>query len=695
MLDNMETNTAAVEPYDNRAEFDNAVHLTAEAAKAYHAETGLTMPDAEWDRLTDKIAATLTLHPDWDDHGVTTQVAAGQGVGDVPHPTPMLSLEKVQDFEVDPTALDDIEDFNRFLARVGNGGVSTDVKVDGGALRVTYVDGVLTQAVTRGDGKAGEDVTANILRTPVRGLPARLNSNWTGEVRGEVYMSYTDFEEASVNRVLAGGTPFANPRNAASGVLRAITRNYEATLSFAAYALTETRDSASAEATHQARMARATSLGFTTAASLTPGTPFTDPFGDTAAQVKQQIIAIKIARDSLDFPIDGAVVAYNSDYDRSVAGEGRKTPKWAMAWKYPPREGATTVTGLDMAIGRTGRLSLTVLLDPIYLDGSTVSKASGHNPSWLVASGLGVGMTALVVKRGDIIPYASLLDGPQPETAIAFTLPDACPQCGEAWDKSSLLWRCHTPDCSRAGRITWAASKTCWDIDGLSTARVEAMVEQEVVKDIADLFDLTVEQVANVKMGTTSTGADTFIGTKNAATIVNGIEHAKTQPLWRTIAALGLRFTASTFGNRFAEHFETLEAFRDATLDDLMQVEAVKGGRGTVIHAQLQDARPTIDRLIAAGVTTKVEEVIAPEGKELPWVGKKVVVSGSVPGMGREEAKEAARKLGAAVSGSVSKNTTLLVAGDGAGSKLTKAEDLGVEVMTAEDFADLYSSIFG
>lgn len=691
----METNTAAVAPFDTRAEFNDAVNQAADAAKAYHAKTSTIMADGDWDALADRITATLTLHPDWDDKGVTTQVAAGQGIGDVPHPTPMLSLDKVQDSQVDPTALDEIEEFNRFLSRVGNGGLSTEVKVDGSAFRGRYENGVFVQGVTRGDGQAGEDVTANILRAPVRGLPARLDSNWTGEIRGEIYMTYADFEAASDSRVAAGGAPFANPRNAASGVLRAITRNYDATLSFAAYALNETRDSASAEATHQARMDRARSLGFTTAASLTPGNPFTDPFGDAAAQVKAQIIAIKVARDTLGFPIDGAVVAYNSDYDRASAGEGSRTPKWGMAWKFPPREGTSVARRVDLAIGRTGRLSLTLRYDQIPLDGSRLSKASGHNPSWLAASRIGAGMNLLIVKRGDIIPYASLLDGPQPADAVPFTLPDTCPQCDEAWDKSSLLWRCHTPSCSLVGRIEWAASKTCWDIDGLSTARVEAMVEQEVVKDIADLFDLTVEQVANVKMGESTTGADVLIGTTVATTIINGIEQAKAQPLWRTIAALGLRFTASTFGNRFAEHFKTLEAFRDATLDDLMQVEAVKEGRGSVIHAQLQTARPIIDRLIAAGVTTKVEEVVAPEGKELPWVGKKVVVSGSVPGMGREEAKEAARKLGAAVSGSVSKNTTLLVAGPGAGSKMTKAEALGVDVMDSEDFAALYASIFG
>lgn len=688
MLDIMETNTAAVTPFDTRDEFDNAVHLTAEAAKAYAAEDGLTMPDAEWDRLTDKIAATLALHPDWDDQGVATQVAAGQGVGDIPHPTPMLSLDKVTDTNPAQNAISENEDLDAFFRRSGITGLNVEVKLDGNAIRAVYEHGRLVQAVTRGDGNAGEDVTTNVLRAPgVRGLPAVLNTNWTGEVRGEIFMTYADFDEASENRVEAGGKPFANPRNAVSGCLRAINRTYDATMSFGAYSLTDD----TGVTTHTALMQRAEALGFTTAASLTPG----EAICDSVADAKFQIVRIKVARDTLGFPIDGAVISYDRNTERARVGDSSRSPNWAIAWKYPAREGKSAARSVEMAIGRTGRLSLTLHYDPIRLDGSTVSKASGHNPSWLAASGIGAGMNLLVVKRGDIIPYASLLDGDQPENTTPFVLPDTCPNCDEAWDKTSKLWRCHTPDCSRAGRITWAAGKTCWDIDGLSTSRVEAMVEQEVVKDIADLFDLTVEQVANVKMGESSAGADVLIGATVATTIINGIEKAKSQPLWRTIAALGLRFTGSTFGNRFAEHFKTLEAFRDATLDDLMQVEAVKDGRGTVIHAQLQDAREVINRLIAAGITTEVEEAVAPEGKELPWVGKKVVVSGSVPGMGREEAKEAARKMGAAVSGSVSKNTTLLVAGDGAGSKLAKAEDLGVEVMTADDFADLYASIFG
>lgn len=689
-----------VAPFNSRSEFDEAVARAAEAARVYYDADALVMPDAVYDALVDRIAVTRALHPDWDDAGVTTEVAAGQSAGgDVPHPTPMLSLDKVADTQANQNAIDESGELNRFLDRAGKSGYTVEVKLDGNAIRAVYEQGRLVQAVTRGDGQAGEDVTANVLRTPgIHGLPATLDQPFTGEVRGEVFMTFADFDAASENRVEAGGKPFANPRNATAGCLRALNRSFEARMSFGAYQVegwlpradgnttTTTMDS------HYERMRFAADLGFTTAASLAPTEARVHA---SAVDAKLALVAIKAARDTLPFPIDGAVIAYNDQAARAAVGEGNRAPRWALAFKYPPREGVTTVEGVDLAIGRTGRLSLTLRLAPLYLDGSTVSRASGHNPAWLAASGLGVGMNVLLVKRGDIIPYASLLDGPQPADATPFVLPEVCPNCAEPWDKTSKLWRCHTPSCSRVGRVEWAASKKCWDIDGLSTARVEALVEADLVVDIADLFDLSVDQIAGVKMGVSETGADILIGPTVAATIVNGIEKAKTQPLARTIAALGLRFTGSTFGRRFAEHFKTLQAFRDATLEDLMQVEAVKEGRGTVIHAQLQEARATIDRLIAAGVTTEVETVAAPEGKSLPWVGKKVVVSGAVPGMGREEAKEAATRLGATIAGSVSKNTTLLVAGPGAGSKLAKAEALGVEVMDAEKFAALYAEVYG
>ena len=680
MLDSMETHTATVAPFDTRTEFDNAVAKAAEAAEAYYDTDAVVMVDADYDTLVDRIAATRDNNPDWDDHGVTSAVAGGQSAGgDVTHPVPMLSLSKTK-------SIDEVADFVRRV----NGLVAVEVKIDGLAVRVEYRNGILVLAATRGDGLTGENVTPQVLRgTGIHGLPTTLPTAWTGEVRGEIFMTDTDFDAASNLRVERGGKPFANPRNATAGSLRKTGDENFMPMSFAAYDITgeivDNHDS------YLGRMAEARRLGFQTASHIGPDSTR----WSTVETVAAAIARIESLRDTLGFPIDGAVIKADLDADRARLGSASRTPRWATSFKYSPREASSVLRSVEVSIGRTGRLSLTAHIDPVLVDGSVVSKASGHNAPWMAAAGLGPGMNILVVKRGDIIPYISLLDGDQPANATPWVAPETCPQCGEAWDKTSILWRCHTPACSVTGKIEWFGDRSTMDVEGLSTATAEALVEAGLVNDIADLFDLTVEQVAAVKIGTTSSGADRLIGTATATRLINGIEASKSQPLNRVIASLGLRFTGKTFGRRFADAFKTLEAFRDATLEELMQVEAVKDGRGTLIHKGLQDSRDTIDRLIAAGVTTAVEEAAAPEGKELPFVGMKVVVSGTVPGMGRTEAQEAAIKLGAVVSGSVSKNTSLLVAGDGAGSKMTKAEALGVTVMPAEDFAALYASIFG
>lgn len=681
MLDNMETNpTAAASPYATRTDFDEAVNRAAEAAKAYYDTDAVNMVDADYDHLVDSIAATVALHPGWDDRGVSTQVAGGQsGGGDVTHPTPMLSLSKTK-------TIDDIAD----IVRRVNGLVAVEVKIDGLAIRAEYRDGNLVLAATRGDGMTGENVTAQVLRgTGIHGLPATLSTDWTGEVRGEIYMTDADFEAACNLRVERGGKPFANPRNATAGSLRKTGDENFMPMSFAAYDISgETVDNYDS---YLARMAEARHLGFQTAAHIGPDSTQ----WSTVEAVTAAIARIESLRDTLGFPIDGAVIKADLDADRSRLGSASRTPRWATSYKYAPREAASVLRSVEVGIGRTGRMSLTAHIDPVLVDGSVVSKASGHNAPWMAAAGLGPGMNILVVKRGDIIPYISLLDGDQPADATPWVAPESCPQCGEAWDKTSILWRCHTPACSVTGRIEWFGDRSTMDVDGLSTSTAEALVEAGLVNDIADLFDLTVEQVAAVKIGTTPTGADRLIGAATATRLINGIEASKSQPLNRVIASLGLRFTGKTFGRRFADFFKSLEAFRDATLEDLMQVEAVKEGRGTLIYKGLLESRDLIDRLIAAGVTTTVEEAVAPEGAELPFAGMKVVVSGTVPGMGRTEAQEAAIRLGATVSGSVSKNTSLLVAGDGAGSKMSKAETLGVKVMPADEFAALYASIFG
>lgn len=687
MLDTMNKTDAAVLPYETREEFDTAVATASTAARAYYDTASVIMVDADYDLLVDRLAATVALHPEWDEAGVTTQVAAGVSAGgDVPHPTPMLSLDKVTDTNPAHNAISENDGLRSFLMRAGKSGYSVEVKLDGNAVRAVYENGRLVLVATRGDGQTGEDITLNALREPgIAGLPIAMNSRWSGEVRGEVFMTDQDFETASNNRVEAGGKPFANPRNATSGSLRAIDRTYDAPMSFGAYSITG--DGVDQYHAHTERMGYATRLGFATAASLTPTNGAESTYADSVANAQFAIVAIKVARDSLGFPIDGAVITYDTDESRENVGVGNRTPKWGLAWKFPPREAQSVLRDIEVAVGRTGRMSLTAHIDPVYVDGSTVAKASGHNPIWMQATGLGIGHRVMVVKRGDIIPYISLLDGPQDENVTPWVAPETCPQCGEAWDKTSLLWRCHTPECSIAGRIAFFAGRDQMDIDGLGDTVAVALAETGLVKDVADLYDLTAEQWASLPLGTTSTGTVRTLGGINGAKIMASLEARKSQPFNRVITALGIRMTGRSVGRWLSREFPTMDLLRAATVEQVATIEKMGPIKAQHVVDGLAKMSEVIDRLAAAGVNMGEEPVN--DGVPKPFLGQTYVVSGSVPGYTRTTVQERIESLGGRASSSVSKTTTALVTAETDTSKAKKAASLGVPVIDPDEFVKM------
>jgi DNA ligase (NAD+) len=662
-------------------DFADAVALAQQAARAYYVTGTVLLTDAQFDELVEMIEFNKRERPDWDDKGVTTAVAAGAvGKGDVTHPSPMLSLDKSK-------TQDEVADF---VARLAGAPAVVEFKLDGLAFRSEYENGRLVLAATRGDGITGEDLTAQALRAPgITGLPAVLPTPWTGEVRGEVFMTDADFEAANINRVAAGSPAFVNPRNATAGSLRNLDRTYQTPMTFAAYDISgEQVDDIDS---HAERMQRAHALGFGTAYHLAPGVKVVTEATDVLAAID----AIGEARATLGFPIDGAVVKADSNRDRARLGYASRTPYWATAYKYAADLGSSVLRDIEVRVGRTGRISLRAVLDPVFVGGTTISSATLHNPAFVEEQGLAIGQTVAVWRAGDVIPRVTAAIGEQPHGLAPWQPPVACPQCGEPWDKSSLLWRCHTPSCSTVGRIAYAGQRDVLDIDGLGEEVATALVESDLVRNIADLYDLTSAQIAQVQIGTTPTGAPRLIGAATATRIAAGIQAAKAQPLNRHICSLGIRHTGRTISRALASHFKSLDALRVAAALDLAEVDKVGPEKARYIEAGLAQMSPIIDRLVASGITTRVEEIAAPEGKDLPFVGKKVVVTGSVPGMTRTGAQDAAIALGASVSGSVSKNTDLVVVGDGAGSKAAKAEQLGIPVMPADEFAALHASVFG
>ena len=652
-----------------RRQFDTAVEQALNAAAAYYDSAEMQMTDAEYDVLIDDITEAAAQHPDWDSRGVLDQVAAGASAGgEVTHPTPMLSLSKVK-------TLDDVRDFVTKVAQP----VTVEPKLDGLAVRAEYVKGALTLVATRGDGATGEDVTARA--SEIQGLPLKLRKSLTFEVRGEVFMTDHDFETANDNRVHSGKPAFVNSRNAVAGCLRNSDREYDAPMSFAAY---DASGMSISDDSYISRMLSLASWGIGTARALVSGVSdlkaTTDP-----EEVVTRIESLGQRRSGLGFPIDGAVVKTDDVNARESLGVVSRTPRWAAAYKYAADTASTVLRDIEVAVGRTGRISLRAVLEPVFVGGTTVTFATLHNPAFVQEADFRIGDTVYVYRAGDVIPRVNAVDlSKRRRGAKKWIAPTTCPQCGEEWDYSTMLWRCPSPECSLTSWIDFALSRDVLDVDGASIAFAEQAVEAGLVNDLSDIFTLSIDQVA-----TLPAGDDRQIGVKNATKIVNGIQTAKEQPLARQITSWNIRMVGRTLGRRMAAHFHTLDALLAASQEDLAAVDGIGAEKSRVIYSGLRDREPMIRTLVALGINTGTPASPTTNDGTLPLAGKKVVVTGTVPGLTRTEAQEAVERLGGQSSGSVSKSTDLVVIGDGAGSKADKAAELGIPTMSAEDFAQL------
>lgn len=657
-------------PYATQAEFDAAVTVAHTAASNYYHSATLTHTDADYDALIDAITASVAAHPDWDARGLLDTVAAGTPTGGtVTHPTPMLSMDKT----TNPT------DMAAFVTRVASP-VAVEMKMDGLSLRATYTDGQLVALTTRGDGTVGEAVSLDM---DITGLPRTIALPGTWDVRGEAFMTDIDFERSNINRVAAGKTPFANSRNGVAGTIRRDTVTYDAYLSFAAY----DADNAHADNDYTARMAALAAAGFDTVLARTAAagidtTPTTNP-----ADVLARITAIGQARATLPYGIDGAVVKATSTTVRAAIGSGSRAPKWAFAYKYAAVEASSVLRDIAITVGKTGRMGLTAIIDPVDVDGATVSKATLHNPAFIADQGLGRGSRVIVVRRGDVIPYVTAaLDGGN-DGVTPWTPPAVHDVCGQPWNSSEIVWRCDSPECSQVGKVVYYASRDVMDIDGLGTEIATALVESGLVTTVADLYELTVDQIAAVPVGVTTTGKPKLIGSTVATKLAAGIEQSKTQPLNRVVTGLSIRKMGRTMGRRVASHFGTLDAIRAATAADFENVEGVASEKARYYVEGFAANAATLDRLIAAGITTSIEPAAPVSTGSVDLTGHVYVVSGSVPGYTRTSINERIEELGGKASSSVTAKTTALVTAETATSKAKKAAELGVTVLDPTEFA--------
>ncbi|MFE3406736.1 NAD-dependent DNA ligase LigA [Streptomyces mirabilis] len=679
------------------AAYTQAVEDAVKASAAYYAGGTSVMDDDTYDRLVRGIAAWESAHPDEVlPDSPTGKVAGGAVEGDVPHTVPMLSLDNV----FSP------EEFTAWTAslarRIGHDVTRFGVepKLDGLAIAARYTRGRLTRLITRGDGTAGEDVSHAI--GTVEGLPAELTEPVTVEVRGEVLMTTAQFEHANEVRTAHGGQPFANPRNGAAGTLRAKDRAYTVPMTFFGYALLPLPGTEGAlaarlgEAAHSELMARCGELGVnTTAVSAVPGTT-----AETAEQVLARVKEIAALRAELPFGIDGIVVKADLAADQEAAGSGSRAPRWAIAYKLPAVEKITRLLGVEWNVGRTGIIAPRAVLEPVEIDGSTITYATLHNPADITRRDLRLGDHVMVHRAGDVIPrveapVAHLRTGE--ERPIVF--PEVCPRCGSTIDTSEQRWRCENGrNCHLVAALSYAAGRDQLDIEGLGHTRVVQLVEAGLVADLADVFALTRDQLlALERMGETSTD-----------NLLAAIGAAKGQPLSRVLCALGVRGTGRSMSRRIARYFATMDHIRAADAEAMQRVEGIGTEKAPSIVAELAELAPLIDKLTAAGVNMTEPGATPPvtaddtdtdtgaQGAEPaagPLTGMAVVVTGAMTGplekLSRNQMNELIERAGGRSSSSVSKKTTLVVAGEGAGSKRAKAEDLGIRLVTPDEFATL------
>ena len=635
----------------------------------YYVLDNPTMSDFDYDKKLRKLEELEQAHPELVTPDSPTQRVGGKALErfeQVVHPVPLESLQDVFDFE-------ELEQFDQRVKGVVPEAVyDVEPKVDGLSVALEYENGLFVRGATRGDGQIGEDVTEN-LKT-IRSIPLKIEDAPPRLiVRGEVYMPKTVFEQLNEQRDKLGETPFANPRNAAAGSLRQLDPKIAASrrLDIAVFnvQLIEGVEFAS----HTESLDYLQQKGF----KMIPRV-----LCETVQQVEEQIAAIGEGRDQYPFDIDGAVVKVNHLAQRTRLGSTAKFPRWAAAYKYPPEVKPSKLIDIVVQVGRTGVLTPKAVLEPVRLAGTTVTNATLHNQDFITEKDIRIGDTVLVRKAGEIIPEVlSVVQEKRPEGTVPYHLPDHCPVCGAKVEREEdgAHMRCTGTECPAQllRFIAHFASRDAMDIDGLGIAVVENLVNAGLVQSPSDLYFLDGDKVAALDR----------MGKRSAQKLLSAIEKSKENDLSKLIFAFGIRQVGQKAGKILAAHFKTLEALQNATEEELCQVNDV----GAITAKSIADwmVNPQSQHLIARLKEAGVNMTAAEQSSDQRFVGKTFVLTGSLEKFTRDEATEMIEQRGGKASSSVSKKTTYLVAGEAAGSKLRKAQELGIPVLTEDEFLAL------
>jgi len=637
----------------------------------YHVLDQPSVPDAEYDSLLKELLDLEGKFPELKTADSPTQRVGGEILDNFPkvqHETQMLSLANAFNEQ-------DLKDFDRRVRQTVGDDFSyvCELKIDGLAVSLRYEEGVFTLGSTRGDGSTGENITAN-LRT-IRSIPLRLNKEFSLEVRGEAFMPRRSFEALNKLRAEREEEAFANPRNAAAGSLRQLNPRIAASrnLDIFLYNIADTGETG--VTSHSEALNLLDSIGFKTNQERKNC--------DSIDEVIEYIQYWTMERPNLSYDIDGIVIKVDSLAQQAELGATAKSPRWAIAYKFPAEEVVTKLIKIDLSVGRTGVITPTAILEPVKVAGTTVQRASLHNEDLIREKDIRIGDFVVVKKAGDIIPeVVNVLVERRTGEETEFHMPTDCPACDSELIRleEEVALRCINPKCPaqiREGLIHFV-SRNAMNIDGLGEKVISQLFRENLIKDVADIYKLTYEQLIQLER----------MGEKSVNNLLQAINSSKANSLEKLLFGLGIRHVGEKAAKTLAQQFETLDHLKDATNEMLTSINEIgeKMAASIVSYFEQAEAQELIAELQAAGVNTVYNgpKQVTAEQTDSIFAGKTVVLTGKLEKLTRNEAKEKIEALGGNVAGSVSKKTHIVIAGDDAGSKLTKARELGIEIWNEE-----------
>ncbi|WP_175614986.1 NAD-dependent DNA ligase LigA [Piscibacillus halophilus] len=638
----------------------------------YHVLDDPSVPDHIYDKKLHELMDLEEQFPELLTSDSPSQRVGGQPLDKfekVDHEVPMLSLGNA-------FGEDDLRDFDRRIReRVSHYRYVCELKIDGLAVSLRYEDGKFIRGATRGDGKTGEDITNN-LKT-INSIPLKIQEEETIEVRGEAYMPKRSFLALNEAREAEGQEVFANPRNAAAGSLRQLDPKIAAKRNLDIFIYSVGQWEAGSIESHSKRLEYLKKLGFKT----NPETRTFESIEDVIRYTEEWTLK----RSELDYEIDGIVIKVDSIDQQEELGFTAKSPRWAIAYKFPAEEAITKLHGIELSVGRTGAITPTAILEPVQVAGTTVSRASLHNEDLIIEKDIRIGDTVVIKKAGDIIPeVVRVVEEERSGDEQVFRMPENCPVCGSKIEKvdDEVAYRCLNPNCEaqlKEGLIHFV-SRNAMNIDGLGEKVIEQLFDNDLIHTIADLYKLNREDLIQLDR----------MGEKSVSNLLSAIEASKENSLERLLFGLGIRYVGSKAADTLASHFKTMDQLMKATSEELVSVPEIgsKMAESIATYFDKPQVKELIEDLKTLGLNMEYLGSTVEVSSDSIFYNKTVVLTGKLEQLSRGEAKERIEALGGKVTGSVSKKTDLLVAGEEAGSKLDKAKKLEVEVWNEQQLMD-------